>query len=157
MIRHYHEETTILTPVDTRIQVEAWLMNTDYLLDTDKDDVYSFTFQPLTTTDHQRLFEAVERAVMKVEMSKDYYSNKVAKACVEDRYGMPYCSQLFAPKVNVSVEHPDLLVGKQVSLNLHFRDDPLGNIFLNCDYCDFYEDWDRTPELITPSDTDDDW
>jgi hypothetical protein len=159
----YTTEHTILTPTDTRISVEGWLQDTTYLLDTDKDDVYSFSFQPLTSTDHQRLFEAIERAVMIIEMNKDPYSKKVAKACCEDKYGLPYCSQLFKPKLNVDVEHPDLLYGKQVSLNLHFRDDPMGNVYLQGDYVDVYEGWNETPtppsgELSPPTTTaDDDW
>ena len=132
-------------------------MDTRYILEPDADEVYSFSFQPLTSNDHSRLYEAGERACMLVEMGKDHYSNKIVKPCYEDKRGLPYCSQLFRPKLNVVVEHPEVLYRKEVSIAAHFRDDPLGNVFLQVDYADLYSGWDEQKELITPSDTEDDW
>lgn len=157
MTNYYHEERTILTPVDTQIRLEGWLMDTRHILEPNADEVYSFSFQPLTSNDHSRLYEAGERACMLVEMGKDPYSNKIVKPCYEDRQGLPYCSQLFKPKLNVVVEHPDILYGKEVSIAAHFRDDPLGNVYLQVDYCDLYNGWDEPQELITPDDNSDDW
>ncbi len=71
-------------------------------------------------------------------MSSSRFSPKEAIAFVEDKKGTPYCSQLFRPKLNVDVENPDLLRGRQVSLALHLRDDPVGRIYLQADYVDCY-------------------
>lgn len=154
----YTEECTILSPIETKIRLEAWLMEAKYLQETDADDVFSFSFQPLTSTDHQRLFEAGEKAMMMVELSKSPYSNKVAKPCYENKYGLPFCSQLFKPKLNIKVEHPDMLYGKEVSIAAHFRDDPTGRVYLQADYVDVYARWDGEPmEPNAVSDDDDDW
>ena len=134
----YETNRTILSPLTTSVRVEGWLQDTTHLTEPDSEGVYSFSFQPYTYQDHQRLFEVIEQGKMEVMMSGSRFSSKDAKAFVEDKSGQPYCSQLFPPKLNVEVENPDQLRGRQVSLALHLRDDPIGRIYLQADYCDCY-------------------
>ena len=65
---------TVLSPCDTGIVVDGILMDTEYLLDPNADEVYCFTFQPYTMYDHQRLFEHIEMCKSQVEMNSDPYS-----------------------------------------------------------------------------------
>ena len=52
---------------------------------------------------------------------------------------MYYCNQLFTPKCNKTFERVEDAKNACASLTLHFRDDPEGNIYLQCEYCDFID------------------
>ena len=68
------------------------------------------------------------------------------------------CSQLHPPKLNREFEYTGQMEGKPVSLNLHLRDDKHGNIYLQCDYVDFYEEEEREEEVLPEGyDPDDDF
>lgn len=138
MIYEYTEEKTILTPLDTRVEVKCWLGDCRFINEWNRYDEYYFTFYPQTLDDHQLLCEAGEAAVTKLLMSVDPYSMKEARASYENRNGSFYCSQLFMPKLNVDFEHHDQLLRQQASLKLHFRDDPLGKVYLQAEYVDLY-------------------
>jgi len=135
-------EGTLLLPKETHWRCEAWLVNTDHILHWNKYDTYEFSFSPETMQDHQMLFETIDMAKAMVEMRRSPYSTKtrLADKTSYERGGIPYCSQLFLPKLNVNVDHPDQLRGQLVSLSGHIRDTKDGRVYLQCDYCDFYED-----------------
>ncbi len=141
-MKTYHErEQTLLTPAETEIRIEAWLVDVDHLIEPDADDVYSVSFQPATSSDYQRFMEAAEMALMTVEMRLGSHSRKRPTKKVEDNRGMCQASQLFKPKLNIELEHPSLYYGKTASINGHFREDPLGNVYFQASYIDIY--WDE--------------
>ena len=146
----YEKEGTLLTPGETQIRIEAWLVDVDHLVEPDRDDVYTISFQPATTSDYQRFMEAAEMALMTVEMKAGPHSRKKPNKRVEDQKGMCVASQLFKPKLNIELDHPTLYYGKSVSINGHFRDDPLGNIYFQASYIDLYQD-DPENEYILPA------
>lgn len=161
MIYEYTEEKTLLTPTDTRVEIECWLGDCRFINKWNRHDEYHFNFYPLTQNDHQLLCEAGEAAVTRLLMSVDPYSKKEPRASYENKDGSFYCSQLFMPKVNVEFDHADQLYMQQASLKLHFRDDPLGKVYLQAEYVDLYEQVlpSKTNEILTNAEegTEDDW
>lgn len=135
----YVTEHTVLQPHETSIRIEAWLGRCDHIDKWDKNDTYRFSFYPQTMTDHQLLLETIEQAVTRVELQKDRFSRKRGRKLCENKDSSLYCSQLFLPKINVSYQHTDQLEGKACSLALHCRDLPLGEVVLQCDYIDLYD------------------
>lgn len=157
MISDYEREQTLLTPGETELRIEAWLVGVDHLIESDRDDVYTVSFQPSTTSDYQRLMEAAEMALMTVEMRLGPHSRKRPTKCVEDKRGMCIASQLFKPKLNIMLDHPSLYYGKSVSINGHFRDDPLGSIYFQASYIDLYHDDTRGDNITDEPVVIDDW
>ena len=135
---NYIKEETILSPSETRFTIDAWLQDTDYLTEPNRDGVYSLSFTACSMSSHQNIFERVESAVMNVELRKSPYSNKVAKPKCENKRGEAFCSQLFAPKVNKELEHPSLYYGRKAEITLYLRDDVQGTIYLQADYVNLY-------------------
>lgn len=153
----YEREQTLLTPGETELRFEAWLVGVDHLIEPDRDDVYTVSFQPSTTSDYQRFMEAAEMALMTVELRLGPHSRKRPSKCVEDKRGMCIASQLFKPKLNIMLEHPSLYYGKSVSINGHFRDDPLGNIYFQASYIDLYQDDVQADDATDSPVVIDDW
>ena len=142
----------LLTPVESRWRCEAWLTDTRHLLSTNQFNEYLFGFQPQTCQDYQLLEELIEFMISLVEMRRGPHSIKTRMRDTGTRVGSRVqagqgtafmCSQLFAPRLNVKVEHPDLLYGKMVSLSGHIRDTKDGRLYLQCDYIDVYDDVDQ--------------
>lgn len=151
MIKNYGppiEERTMINPEDSRIVFEAKVMDSDNLLSPNSFGEFVTAIQPLTTTDYQRFFELGERCLTKVEIEKDCYSRKVATAQYENKYGMIVATQLFAPKVNIEVYHPLMLVNRDCSVNGYFRDLANGHIVFNIDYLDFYAEEEPEEEEL---------
>jgi len=148
-----YRENTLLKPNDHRIVFEAKMMDSEFLIDPNRVGEFGCVLQPLTTTDHQRFFEAGERALTTVEWTKESYSRKEATAKYEDKYGMIVASQLNKPKLNVEVYHPYQLMNRDCSVNGFFRDLPDGEVVFNVDYVDFYAE--DEPEIVL-SDVEDD-
>ena len=96
MTINYVDEPTILTPAETSFDVEGQLDDLKYFQHWNRFDEYVFTFQPRYPSDYNRIYEAVENAVMMVEMRKSPYSNKVAVSKCENKHGHPMCSQIFS-------------------------------------------------------------
>lgn len=138
-LNEYTEERTILTPMDTRVEIECWLGDCRFINRWNKYDEYYFTFYPQTANDYQLLSEAGGDAISQLTMSLDPYSKKRPVAAYENRDGSFYCSQLFLPKVNVEFDHPDQLQMQVASLKLHYRDDPLGKVYLQAEWVDLYD------------------
>jgi hypothetical protein len=155
------EEGTLLLPTETHWRCEAWLLNTDHLLQWNKFDEYSFSFHPQTMSEHQMLFETIDMAKMLVEMRQSRFSSKVrvSDKSSYERQGTLYCSQLFAPKLNIKVDHPDQLRERLVSISGHIRDTKDGRVYLQADYIDCYAIDDGEPEIVVaPVSTDtEDW
>lgn len=138
----YSKTETILTPKDTEIRCEAWIIDADYALKPNRYNEYELTFQPYNQHDYGRIKEVVNTALRDV----DYYSPEMAATdATETNDGYFKCSQLFLPKVNKELFYPEMeLLNKQVSLKLHLRDDPVGKVYLQCSYIDLYEEDTRT-------------
>lgn len=135
---NYQTKTeTVLTPLETTMNIEAWILDSKYILTPNNDNVYEFTFQPISQHDYGVIREAVMSALRQVEIST-YVS---ATDETESKDGLLKCSQLFAPKINKEIKCPDMdFQYKQVSLKLHLRDDAANRIFLQADYIDFFEE-----------------
>ena len=131
-------EDTILQPSETSFRIEAWLEDTDYVQTQHRDGDYRLTFHACSNHDHQVVAEQLEQAIATVRLNSPPWSRKEARSGAEDRRGAFLCSQLFPPRINVEVNHPTELYGKQVSLALHCREDPTGLVYLQCDYIDCY-------------------
>jgi hypothetical protein len=130
---------TILNPLDHQVKIEAWIEDSAKMLSKNFYGSYEFSFQPLTADDHQRLFEAGETAYTDAVLNTPTYSSGTLRKCYENKKGQPYCSQLFEPVLNEEVINPLQISGRQATLTLHFRDGSDGNIYLQCDYCDLYD------------------
>ena len=135
----YVEERTILEPVDTQIRIEAWLGDCRYIDKWDKTEAYSFSFYPQTMLDHQNLLEVIENAVTTVQLRKDRHSRKEGRKLCENKDGSLFCSQLFLPKINVQYENTEQLNGMACTLALHLRDLPMGEVVIQADYIDLYD------------------
>ena len=139
MIQNYptFEEKTVLKPLETQVEIEATIVKVENLLEP-KYGAWTFKFSPLTNSDSILLDNAMDNAVSQLNMAKHRLSRKKANLnCL--RGGLYYCDQLFAPVCNTEFDSKWDAQGKHVSLKLHFRDDPEGNIYLQCEYCDFMD------------------
>lgn len=138
MTINYVEEPTLLTPAETSFDVEGQLYDLTYFQHWNRFDEYVFTFQPRFPSDYNKIYEAVENAVMLVEMRKSPYSNKVAIPKCENKHGHPMCSQIYLPKLNIEYEDASELQGRDCCFTLNLRDAPDGSIYLNADYITIY-------------------
>tara|TARA_R110002012_G_scaffold316374_1_gene531257 strand:+ start:165 stop:677 length:513 start_codon:yes stop_codon:yes gene_type:complete len=131
-------EETLLVPHEDEISIDVFLDDVRCLQHLNQFNEYYFTFIVATPVEGIRLEEAMDSCVTKVMRRKDYLSSKEAVKCFKKnkRY---YCSQLYLPKLTGAPERIEELRGNQATLKLHFRDDPQGNIYLQCGYCDVYD------------------
>ena len=131
-------EQTILQPKETSFRVEAWLEGTNFVQTQHPEEDFRLSSHCYSNQDHQIVAELLEQAMTTVRLNSPPWTRKDARNGAEDRRGAYLCSQLFAPKLNIELEHPSELYGKQVSLALHCREDPTGLVHLQCDYIDCY-------------------
>jgi len=136
-----YTEETLLTPLETSFSIEAYLYETTFIQTKNGYAECVFSFIGKTPGDYARLEEALHSAITEVERKKSPYSRKVAtERCKQPgQKDVYYCSQLFLPKVNLEFNNPSELHLKEASLELHFRDDPDGDIYLQCSYVDIYD------------------
>tara|TARA_R110002012_G_scaffold105270_3_gene246111 strand:- start:186 stop:659 length:474 start_codon:yes stop_codon:yes gene_type:complete len=132
------KEETILSPIKTRFEIECVLRETDYLLEPNRYNEYILKFEPLTSLDNQILTEHVMEAEASIMMQMSPYSSKVVKQKYESN-GLSYVSQLWKPKVNLVLENTEMYINRPASLTLHLRDSVDGSIYLQCEWCDLYE------------------
>ena len=92
---------------------------------------YSFSFQPKQMSDHQILCEHLEDAKRQVEMIKPPWSTKEVRLHHLNMKKEFLCSQLFAPKVNLEVQHTSELYSRPASITLFLRDAIYGTIYIN--------------------------
>jgi hypothetical protein len=136
------KKETVLPPIETTMNIEAWIIDSKYVDTPNRDGEFEFTFQPYVQTDYGYLKEVVMSALRTVDMSAPYVNST---DLTETKSGLFKCSQLFQPKLNKELMCPEMeLQNKQVSLKLHLRDDVAARIFLQCDYIDMYEEDTRT-------------
>ena len=145
-----YDEKTLLVPSEDAFSIECYLQDVKFLQQKNGYAEYFFTFIPYTSSDDMSLELAMASAISKLEMRKDPYSQKVATAQYDTSRTGKYCSQLFEPKLNVKPERIEELAGQTASLKLHFRDDPQGKIYLQCDYGDVYDVNNGLGELYEP-------
>ena len=153
----YYNERTLLNPRDTALRMEGWLVDTSNIVNANRYGEFSFSLQPQTTDELQRLYEAVESAKMQMLMDCGRHSNKVPTSKIENKYGHIVCSQLFTPKFNIEFEHPDELAGREATFALHLRDCPRGNIYLQGDWVDLFSPTNGIDEPEKPEVVFDDW
>lgn len=135
---NFTKNETILSPLDTQISVEAWITDADYAMTPNRYGEYQLTFTTFQQHDYGRIDEMVKTALRQVDSYSPYVK---ATAETETRNGDFKCNQLFAPKLNTELNHPEMeLLHKQVSLKLHLRDDCTGRIFLQAEYIDIYQE-----------------
>jgi hypothetical protein len=136
-----YEEETLLTPHETSFNIDVYLYDTTFIQSKNGYAECVFSFYPKTDYDDRTLSEALHQAITEVELKKSPYSRKVAQQrCKQPgQKDVYYCSQLFLPKVNVEFENPSELHLREASLELHLRDDPDGDIYLQCSYVDIYD------------------
>lgn len=132
----YVKEETILEPYKTEFRTEGFIQDVDYLYTPNRYGEFSVSWVPLTDAHHQQLHEHLQGCVSEVQLSTSPYSRKVATPKYENSKGEFFCSQLFAPKVNIEVPHPTELIGKTATFVGHVRDLPMGEIVLQLGYLD---------------------
>ena len=150
-----YKEQTVLSPIDTRFNIDCFIVDATHINSANRDGEFQIKFQPVSYHDYIQLDERINSAMTTVMMETTSYSSKVPKKSTKDKNNIPYCNQLFTPKVNIEFEHPDMLSGRQASLTLHLRDAVDGSIYLQCEYCDVYEK--AAPEFVDeePAEEDD--
>ena len=147
-------KSPILSPLETRFQLDVSLMDTQHLLEPNQD-VFKFTFLPVAMNDYGIVEEQQMNAESKVDMA--YMLNADSREASSEMYedGCLMCSQLFPPKLNFKPEDlpnvPDPLINKTATLQLHLRDSVEGKIYLQCEYLSLYERHEPIHEDITPS------
>ena len=141
----YENETTLLSPLDLELNVNAYIIDDRNLRQRTRYGEYEFNFQPWTHSDYLQLVDYGEQAKELIEQRKSPFSRKIAKALLE-RNGSCFVSQLFQPKEGFGNQNSyESLDGMNVDLKLHFRDDPQGFIYLQCSYIDLYEQEEKEP------------
>ena len=134
-----HKLKPVLNPVDFSLRIDGLIRSHKHLLESDVDDVYSFTFQPQTTDDLHRLLDVANTALDTATKATASYDIREFKLNHGDILDIKV-SQLFAPKVTPSdIEPWDNLRGRAASLSLQYQDDCYGNIYCECSYVDFYD------------------
>jgi len=151
-------EQTYLTPGESRIRFEAWVIDDKYLFNPNYGGEYRVSLQLANTDDYHRFMELGEWCLMELEMRRDPRGNKTPKNCYQTNKGFALASQLFAPIINISEDKSFLLHREIVSIAGHFRDGPDGSVYFQLDYLDVYEH--TYPEVAPVSNQDiqeDDW
>jgi len=145
-----YEEETILTPFETQFSLEVYLHDWEFLGVKNGFAEHVFYFAPKTPQDYSVIQEALHRALTDVELKKSPYSRKRAEqACRKPgQKDIYFCSQLFTPKVNVEIAEIDQRTVPEASLELHFRDDPDGKVYLQASYVDVYDNSCGTEEVV---------
>lgn len=133
------EEETILNPVKTRFEVNVRIQDASYLFVKNGYMEHRFKFYPLKMEDNYILEHKIASAIKDLKEQKPDWSKKIPTPQCKSRRGLYYCSQLFSPKTNKVFEKPEDANGTYASLTLHFREDPVGDIYLQCEYCDFID------------------
>ena len=128
------KEATILEPKDFEFTIDCWLQDTTNLLDMNGYAEYEFSFQAKEMIGHQQIMEILEEAKRRVEMMKPRWSTKVPNLHHTNSKGEFICNQLFAPKVDVKVQHHSELHGRTATITCHPRDAVDGTIYLNASY-----------------------
>ena len=129
----------VLNPLQHSLRIDGLIRSHKHLLESDVDDVYSFTFQPHTTDDLHRLIDVSNTALDTAIKSVASYDIREFKLRHGDILDIQ-CSQLFAPRVQPSTIEPwEDLRGRAASLTLQYQDDCYGNIYCECSYVDFYD------------------
>ena len=147
------QKPTLLKPHEHSVRIDASLHEARYLEEPTYTDEYIFSFMPLTGCDFTIVDEAAEKALMAIAFA-NHYTRDEMEQCYEDKYGLLYCSQLFAPKLNTKLAN---YYGAEASLSLHFRDSSDHKLYLQADYIDFYDPTNGTGiEPETPPE-DGDW
>ena len=129
-------EPTYLSPQETSIKVEGYLQDVENIQTKNGYAEYYFTFNPYTMTDEARLMEHLEQGKLMLRNLLPPWSSKIPKLCHLDKKKQVKLSQLFAPKLNISVDNPSELYGRVATISLHLRDSPTGEIYLNASYVD---------------------
>ncbi len=127
-------EPTYLSPTDTSITVEGYLQDVENIETMNGYAEYYFTFNPFSMSDDQMLMEHLEQGKLTLRNLLPPWSSKTPKLCHLDKKKQVKLSQLFPPKLNVSVDDPSELYGRVATITLHLRDDPTGEIYLNAEY-----------------------
>ena len=154
--QNQYDEQTILSPLDTSIDLEVKIMDADYTLNPNGYGEYITEFMPLTSTDEQRFFEVAERCIMQIECNKSQYSRKEPHFQFTNKKKFFYANQLFSPKVNEQVMDSMYLYMRDASVKGHFRDLDNGAILFQIDYLDMYEQPEAT-SFTSEDDGDDDF
>ena len=141
---HQYQEETILSPIDTSIDLEVMIMDADNTVEPNSYGEYVTIFMPLTGTDEQRFLEVAERCIMQIECNKPQWSRKEPFFQFNNREKFFYATQLFQPKVNEAVRGGMQLYMRDASVKGHFRDLDNGAILFRIDYLDMYEQDLRT-------------
>ena len=134
----FTKEERILSPNDTMFRMEGMLYATEFMIDPD-DELWSFSFIPTSYADVLELQERIERAIMTCRMNAPQHSTRTFRANVEDKQGMIVVSQMYQPKLNITVDHWSQLRDRTGSFQLYLKDTRDGEIFLNSSYLDIDE------------------
>tara|TARA_R110002012_G_scaffold16902_1_gene64365 strand:- start:21 stop:524 length:504 start_codon:yes stop_codon:yes gene_type:complete len=137
--RYERTEETILQPIKTRFEVNVRIQNADYLWVKNGYMEHRFKFYPLTSNDNYILEHEIASAIKTVKEQKPDWSKKIPTSQCKSRRGLYYCSQLFSPKTNKVFERVEDAINEYASLTLHLREDPVGDIYLQCEFCDFID------------------
>ena len=135
----------LFNPIDTELRIEARLINVEHIDEPNTFGEYEFTFDPLDTMDYAKLENTVDELLAEWDRKRGWQTGQgewhTATNKVFNRRGGCVVSQLFAPKLPKSDDEyfAKRLSGETVSLKLHFRDDPIGNLYAQCEYVDVYE------------------
>lgn len=139
MIKHQEKQEQILNASNSTFRMRAYIGDTKYLDETDRDEQYYFTFYPATNWDYSRLDDSAELAVQKVKEHSSRYNQDAFNFEAKYIKGQErYVSQFFAPKVTTDrQENPEHLRGTPCELTMFWKDDKFGGVYLNCSYLEF--------------------
>ena len=155
------EARPLFEPYENIVRLEARLCDCEYINEPNKLGEYVFSFNPFDMMEYSKLENVTDELLAEWDRKKGWQTGPdewhTATNKVFDRHGNVVCSQLFAPKMPNSTEDyfVENLPGTIVSLKLHFRDDPVGNLYCQCEYIDIYESVE--PVCASASDDGDDW
>tara|TARA_R110002012_G_scaffold5308_1_gene24341 strand:+ start:277 stop:777 length:501 start_codon:yes stop_codon:yes gene_type:complete len=150
--KYQREEETILKPLETRFEVNVIIHKADNLFVKNGYMESIFQFFPFSPNDNFILDHQIEKAIKDVKQQKPDWSRKIPTSRCKSRRGLFVCNQLFLPKCNQVFDRPEDAVGAYASLTLHLREDPVGDIYLQCEYCDFVDREDLLDEPENPVD-----
>ena len=151
----------LFAPYENIVRIEGRLSDCEYIDTPNALGQYVFSFHILEMMDHCKLENTVDELLSEWDRKKSWQIGPdewmTATNKVYGKHGEVVCSQLFAPKLPNSPDEYFInkLPGTVVSLKLHFRDDPVGNLYCQCEYIDIYESVE--PECASASDDEDDW
>lgn len=143
---YYTKEPTYLEPHETKWRTEGRIVDAKYANTQNYEGMFSVTWMPITSDDYHMFLEHLRGIQKELMFMLPRDTRKEIKPLYETKRGFFYSSQFKTPQFNLEYGSHWDLKDRTATFTGHCRDLPTGEIVLQLDYVDVYEE--VLPEYI---------